>query len=262
MSHKEKARAGYDAIVIPTYHRGNTIGTDTLNTLVGLGTDMTRVHVFIGGDQDGYAGAKDFHNTVNWHTAPTGLGPAMNHIRDTFPEGANIVSMDDDVLRIHQLTPDGKRLQPITPAGWDEMLNRSFDFLRAQRITIWSTALTSNPFYMANKWAAGFYKISGQLYGYINDRSIRITEPAKQDLELSAHHFLRDGALGRLNNITIDTQPMRKQPGGLQHDGARDTLEKQATASMLDRFPAIMVYKPVGTHPQDDLDMKRNGTKR
>jgi hypothetical protein len=246
----------YDAICIPTYGRGNTIGTDTLNTLATMGTDMSKVHVYIGSDMTEYADAMDFHNTVNWGPAPKGYGPAQNHIRTQHPAGARIIIMDDDVLAIRRLTTDGKHLEDIDAQGWDTLTTEAFQTLQTERITLWGLTTTTNPFYMSDAWKVGLYMVHGPTFGYINTPAIPgLREASKQDWETTANHFTHAGAVLRINNHAIVTKPMRTNPGGQVTAQAESRLaqEREASRNLLNRFPALLRNKSNGASPEDDL---------
>lgn len=243
-----------DGITVPTYHRGDTIGQHTLTTLAKAGVDMSLVHVYVGGGD--YTQARDKWPTCNWHAAPPGKGPAENHIRDQWPRGAHLIGCDDDITHIQHLDSAGKKLIDADKDWWDTTTAQAFRFLQRERLSIWGVSHSRNSFYMTHQWKVGAYPVVGYFYGHINNPDIRITEPGKQDIELSLLHYERDGALVRLNDVSIGTKPMREYAGGLQHDGHRTELERQSTVSLLKRFPSLVEPVTNGRHEQDDLRMK------
>lgn len=231
----------YDAICIPTYDRADTIGEDTIGTLLRYGTPAERIHVYVGPKGD-YTQVKAEHPDINWHTAPAGYGPAQNHIRATHQAGHRIIVMDDDVRGIRRLAPGGKKLEDIDAQGWADLTTNAFAQCARERITLWGLNATGNHFYMRNRAVVGLYFAIGNCFGYINDPSIEVEEPSKQDWEITLIHYVRDGGVLRVDDHTAHVRPMRTFKGGqvsAQGD-ARMEAEHEAQAGLLRRFPALV----------------------
>jgi hypothetical protein len=235
----------YDAICIPTYDRADTISEDTIGTLLGYGTPPEKIHVFVGPKGD-YTQPKAEHPTINWHTAPAGYGHAQNHIRQQFPAGHRMVLMDDDVRGIRRLAPGGKNLEDLDAQGWEDLTSSAFEQCRRERVTLWGLNATGNHFYMRNRSVVGLYFAIGNCFGYINDPTIRVQEPSKQDYEITLIHYERDGGVLRVDDHTAHGRPMRTFKGGqvAAQGDARVQAEHEAQAGLLRRFPALV-------HPKD-----------
>ena len=93
--------------------------------------------------------------------------------------------------------------------------------------------------------SVGLYFIVGTCYGNIirHDEDLVLTIGEKEDYQRSIQYYLKDGAVVRLDSITIKSA-FYTEPGGLQH-GDRGAREEVGAKALVKAYPDLcsMYYR-------------------
>lgn len=223
-------------VAIPTYHRVATLNKRTLPALLDRGVPADRITVFAGDREDYRLPAG-----VQLERVPAGLQHASNAITDYYPEDAEIVRCDDDMLGVVRLNDEGK-MRYVEDLG--PLFDAAFARLFAEHLTLWGVGPVAGPAFLLPRWEPGLWFCIGTVFGVRNRRKIRSTLPVKNDYERTLQHWQHAGAVLRLRDTSFRAEPMRSARGGLQSDlNERRTAEVLAVASLIDRWPAVIRAK-------------------
>ena len=230
-------------IAIPSYRRPHILFEKTLAMLKTAKIPLTCVHVFVADDEDFLAYKTALPPKVHIIKGVKGITPQRRFITTYFPQGTQVVSIDDDVETVYRLA-NGK-LQPILHE-LDSFFKTAFKECKKNNRFIWGVYPTPNPFYMKARApiSTDFKFILGTFYGFINrhDPSLVPTVAEKEDFEVSALYSLKDGGTLRFNDVCIKTR-FHNATGGL---GAfKDRLETNeiAAKTLVTKYPDMFRIK-------------------
>jgi hypothetical protein len=144
-----------------------------------------------------------------------GLCAIRNFITAYYSEGTLLLSMDDDLQQILRKV-DHKCFSQVRSLE-TEVIEPGFRACERHHARLWGVYAAANPFFMKHRVSVGLYFIVGSLFGCINRRGARyqITLDEKDDYERSIQFYLADGAVCRLDSVTVKTRYYR-EPGGMQ----------------------------------------------
>ena len=164
-----------------------------------------------------------------------GLKNQRNFIMDYYPEGAQIVQMDDDLDKIVELVVSRKSkhsshkilsrkssirkmVRPITDL--DEFIRNAFRICKEKKIHLWGVYPLSNSRFMTPTMTTDLRFIVGPMWGIINRhrQDLKLTIDEKENAERTLQHWVIDNAVLRFNNIGIETK-YYKNKGGMQNEG-------------------------------------------
>lgn len=216
-------------IAIPSYKRDQTVKNKTLKTLEEYNVPPELVTVFVA-DQEEYDRYRKTLADTRWKNieiGKPGLSKVRNHIRMFYPEGTNLVNLDDDLMQIlHRV--DEKTLKPV-PDLMKDVFQRGFDLLQEHDSKLWGIYAASNPFFMKKDASVGLYYIIGSCWGHIvrHDSDLLLTLEDKEDFERTLQYYVKDGKVLRLDNITVKSL-YYTEPGGMQVERTSDRILKSA----------------------------------
>jgi len=136
-----------------------------------------------------------------------GLVPQRKVITDSWPNGKQIISFDDDV-----------KLVDLKMAGYkslDAFFKDAFEECKKQKAYIWGVYPVYNPFFRKGqqKITTCLNYIVGAFYGYINRPKLHKIEPVltrengqKEDVERTLRYFVNDGIVLRFNRVGFVTK--------------------------------------------------------
>jgi hypothetical protein len=142
-----------------------------------------------------------------------GMGAIRNFIHKYYPENTYLVSLDDDLQGILRWV--NKK------TFWDvfclerEVIEPGFRACERSGARLWGIYAAGNPFFMKQRISTDFRFIVGSLYGCINRHDCLVSRDDKEDSERSILFYLADGAVCRLNHVTVKTA-YYTEPGGMQ----------------------------------------------
>jgi hypothetical protein len=229
-------------IAIPSYKRSQTIVEKTLKYLMETDVFLKDVTVFVADKKElqEYIQVLKVDNKIKDLSIIVGvptLRGQRKFIREYYPSGSHVFSIDDDIEGIYEATKptrDGlKKLVELKGfLSHAEKMCRKFD------ITLWGTSAVFNPFFMYGKGVSFDLKyICGGAYGEIvsRDKSLDVILEDKEDFERSIRHFIKKGRVMRYNSFALNTQGY-KGAGGMQETRTKERVSNSAKW-LLKEFP-------------------------
>jgi hypothetical protein len=223
-------------VAIPTYHRSNTIVHKSLKTLQEGGVPAGRIVLFVANREEEalYKAAIPNGRIV---VGVPGIAKQRTFIREYFPVGQRVVSIDDDVEGLFR-KKGPKGLLKIKDV--DAFFKAAFGTLEKEGLYLWGVYPVRNPFFMKDGVSTGLKFIIGALHGYIvrHDKDIipSVDSEGKEDYEQSILYYKKDGGVVRFNDVGIKTQFLAK--GGLGPD--RFAMNKAAANYLVLKYPDIV----------------------
>lgn len=239
---------GYDEVAVCSYGRAETVGRDTLATMLRGGVPGEKIKVYTPQVEEYREALREDAGLsgIDVIEAPKGLHNAQNMVLDEHRPGSRVVFADDDVRAVNRLvTRRGKgslREQGDLPG----LFTAAFERAAQERVTLWGLYPVHNAFYMKPAVRVGLWFCIGQLFGVIvtEDRQYGSDEAAKKgDYERTLLHFERDGGVMRMDWLASDCAPMRTAAGG-NASPERAAEERRAVESLERRWPGLVHRKP------------------
>jgi len=131
-----------------------------------------------------------------------GLIQQKQFIYDYYPDGTEVVMMDDDIE--HFITWDKKVLRDIRP-----IIHKGFRHCKERGARLWGIYPVANPFFFSRDVSYGLKFIIGNLYGFIKHGLSEIPADVishKEDIYRSCAYFKRDGVIVRINDVAPVTK--------------------------------------------------------
>ena len=227
-----------------------------------LNVDPNKVTIFVGDlDQE-----KEYRNVLsdtqykNIVVGVPGMGAIRNFIQQYYPEGTYILNLDDDLIEIHYRKNE-KVLESIT--NLDDVVKAGFEACEKNNANLWGVYAASNPFFMHDRVAVGLYYVIGSMWGCINHHGDKynVSLDDKEDYERSLKYYIADGAVCRLDYITVKSN-YYKEPGGMQVTRTSERIEESAKI-LAERYPdyCTMYYRKTTGHAELKLRDKTKSNK-
>lgn len=228
-------------IAIPSYKRQEILAAKSLKTLIDGGVSPKKIHIFVANkeEEDLYEKAipKDMYGKIV--VGVKGITNQRKFILKYFPEGTEIVSIDDDVEGLFKMKGPTKLLKI---KDVDKFFRDAFQKLHKDGFFIWGIYPVHNPFFMKDKVTTDLKFIIGTMYGFINRHDQKLQPNSKikekEDVETSILYYLKDGGVVRYNNITIKTKFHAE--GGLGKTEGRFEANKEAAAYLEKTYPDLV----------------------
>lgn len=225
-------------IVIPTYNRPELIQVKTLALLHRHKINPNQITLFVANKEqsDLYKEKVPAFLYGSIVVGVIGLKNQRNFIMDYYPEGTQIVQMDDDLDKIMELVVKRretrktkksmltrkssveKSVKPIVDL--DGFIRKAFSICKEKKIYLWGVYPLSNARFMTPTMTTDLRFIVGPMWGIINRhrQDLRLTIDEKENAERTLQHWVIDNAVLRFNNIGIETR-YYKNKGGMQNEG-------------------------------------------
>lgn len=235
-------------IVIPSYNRVELIQSKTLKLLQHHKIDSRKIKIFVAN--------KEQHDLYK-NTIPAtlygeiiigviGLKNQRNFIMNYYPEGQQIVQMDDDLEKIVELTTgptaDRKSTRRMTDIkDLDSFIKRAFNMCKTKGIYLWGVYPLANARFMTPKITTDLRFIVGPMWGMINRHrtELKLTIDEKENAERTLQYYSMDGAVLRFNNVGIETRYYTNK-GGMQDEGKNRKAEALKSVYYLhDKYPKL-----------------------
>ena len=233
----KKSKSDY-VVAIPSYKRWDEITKKTLPTLKKGKVNKDKIFVFVANktEEKQYRDKMDPSTYGKIVVGKKGLVPQRRYISQYFNEGTHIVSMDDDVKNMIQLTKDDK-LKHLR--NLDSFFRKAFQTLEKKKLYLWGVYPVKNNMFMKRNMTTDLRFVIGVVHGYINRHS-RDLYPSpksvgKEDIEQSILFYLKDEGVLRFNDITFST--VFNAPGGLGTN--RYQMNKNAQEYLVKKYPKI-----------------------
>ena len=226
---KQKKTTSY-VVAIPSYNRPEAIVQKSLKTLADGGVPHNLVHIFVANktEEKRYKESVPSNMYGKIVVGKIGITEQRKFIIKYYPEGQEVVSIDDDVEGLYRKKSDSEL---VKIKNVHKFFLNAFDVLKKEHLFIWGIYPVFNPFFMKNKTTNDLKFIIGTLHGFIN-RKTKTIQPSskikeKEDYEQSIKYFIKDGGVVRFNDITIKAK--KHAPGGLGL--TKDRLEANRVAA-------------------------------
>jgi hypothetical protein len=228
-------------IAIPSYRRASGVREKTLAVLSKHNIDPERVTVFVANEQEYDDYAKELKNTPykNIVVGEITLQAQRRVIQKYYPVGTNLVCFDDDVYDVLRKVDD-KTVVPVENLE-EQVIFRGFNECIKHNAYLFGVYAVNNPMFMKNRVSVGLYFCVGALWGVINrhDSDLVCTIDEKEDYQRTLQHYLKDGAVIRLDDVTIKTK-YYNEPGGMQGTDARKEENITKNAKLLaEQYPDL-----------------------
>jgi len=223
-------------IAIPSYKRSVTLKKKTLSFLDSEGFDKEQITIFVANEEE----KEDYEQVLRLDykivVGVKGIANQRLFIRNYYPEGTHILSMDDDIRKIKMLRKN---------MSFKALVENLFDCLKDHKVTTWGIYPTNNLFFCKDRVLIGNLYIIACCYGFINRKDIveygenNEDYSVKEDVWYSLKRIELDGAVLRYEGACPDTDYYAK--GGLSEFR---TLEKEEEISkkIVGLFPSLCKY--------------------
>lgn len=220
-------------VAIPSYSRPIQLRDKTLNFLSVSGVPADIITVFVATESERQIYSENLIAGTYKEIVvgvPT-ISAQRSFIRNYYPEGTKVLSVDDDIKKIKMLNP-----RPLIP-----IINQLFKWCEEENITTWGIYPVNNLFYCKERAITGLSYIVACFYGFINKNDTEYPPwYCKEDKWYSIHRYLKDGATLRYEGMCPDTTYYGR--GGLSCYRTL-VLEKEHTEQIVALFPNIAKYQ-------------------
>ena len=219
-------------ITIPSYNRAEGLRDKTLTMLKKQGVPKGKINIFVANKEEEKKYKEiiptDMYNKII--VGVKGLLPQLQYIKKYYPEGKQIVRIDDDIYTIfkkkHKISEgvSRRKMDETRLLNLDDFIKKAFDTLQKENLTFWGVNKTSNPFFMTDGYTTDLRLIVGAVNGWINshnpsyDYKINTkTNYTGEDIERTLRHYITDGGIVRFNDVGFTTDGLMTT-GGIHTD--------------------------------------------
>ena len=205
-------------IVIPSYKRKNLLKSTTLKLLENI---KAPIHLLLS-EGDDY----DVSHNIKKILAPNGIGNVRNFIRQKY-NGRRIIMIDDDIDSIDILI--NNKLEPVKDLN--KLINYGFQACEENMSKIWAVNLFHNAFYCRDSISTKICYMNGSFTGLDltgNEEPLKTSIDHFEDFDFTIQHYIRDGAVCKLNNICLKTKCFRANGGIAEQVGGLDKRKQTA----------------------------------
>lgn len=227
---------------IPTYKRPKMILDLTMAYLKRCSIPASCIDVFVSSyyELDAYTSTLcadiDCNNIIVCNV--DNVRDKFNYIHSYYPEGTNVVVIEDDIECIKRLAGYNK-LSEVNEGliGFCEV---GFDACVKFNTKLWGISSNNNPFFLKDTQAGPCFKlIVANMYGFISEQPpILITQHSKTDYERTILYTRKYGSVIRLDYLCPITKNY-KNAGGMQEltDNERAKMEADAVEYLAKTHP-------------------------
>lgn len=234
-------------IAIPSYQRAELLKLKTLTVLQKYKIPRNRIYVFLANEDE----LENYNKVIpkdmygKFIVGVKGLKNQRNFITKYFPEGQEIVNMDDDIYGFNTLAFKSKKktsssrlvslkknklnayLKPLPDL--DIFFQNSFKLLKKQNIFLWGIYPINNAYFMFSKMTTDLRLIVGPCWGNINRHAtdLTLTIDEKEDVERTLQYYTKDNGVIRFNYVSVQTNYYKTKGGmqALERDRKKDALD-------------------------------------
>jgi hypothetical protein len=229
-------------IAIPSYRRHELIKERTLSMLEDGCVDKKSIHIFVSSkdEEKNYEYLKDEGYNVVYEKELSNLQEKNNFILDYFGVGQRIVVIEDDIRKLVRKKGNSK----VPFSDFPALMRDAWQSCKDSGAKIWGINPTDNGLYMKDRIDTTLKLVAGYLYGVeiTSDRFLRCGTETKHDYERTLLHYIRHGAVIRIDYIGQQSYSF-KEKGGLQNQysvEARIQREQDGCQYLLRRFPHLV----------------------
>lgn len=235
-------------IAVPSYKRPHFLVSQTIQTLKGLGSDLSNVTVFVANPEEKAiytAASQTVGLSLNIVVGVPGLlAQRVWYNTQYYSSDTKILNLDDDIAGLFQKTPDNK----VVPYSGtlDEMVRAGFETCDEHGARLWGIAAALNGYFLKNTTTVGLRYVCGIFHGsYAGDDVLcggdRVQESSGEDFETTLRSFKKYGKVVRLDGYAPKTKYFAE--GGIQAEiggkSERDADHSRALESIASRYPDL-----------------------
>lgn len=248
-------------IAIPSYRRANTLKDKTLKVLANHNIDPKKVTIFVGNTKEleDYQTALSDSPYNNIVVGEVGMGAIRRFIQKHYAENTPVMNFDDDLSEVLTKESD-KKMIPVHNLEQDVIL-RGFRACSENNANLFGVYAAANAMFMKHRIAVGLYYCIGSCWGMFNrhDKDLSVTLDDKEDFERTLQHYVKDGKIVRLDDITVKSK-YYTEDGGMQVTRTNDRILESAEI-LAKRYPTLcsMYIRETTGHAELRLRDKSNG---
>ena len=120
-----------------------------------------------------------------------------------------------------------------------EVICRGFVECQKHGANLFGVYAAANAMFMKNRVAVGLYYCIGSCWGLItrHDKVLTVTLDDKEDFERTLQHYVKDGKVVRLDDITVKSK-YYTEDGGMQVTRTSERIHESAQI-LVDRYPGL-----------------------
>ena len=224
------------AVAIPSYRRIDGLANKTLPLLLRGGVPTRALHFFLDEEEiDRYR--KYLPSDATFHTCGRDICAVRNDIVRAFPEGARVVSVDDD---IEALVCAVDRKRPFAQlADIDGFIRLAFEVCDSVGLGMWGIYPVGapNPYFMRQEVTFDLRVIVAAFMGFVNrhDDVGLVDVPDKEEVQRTIKRYVAEGGVVRFSCIAPVTRYYENE-GGLSTWRSRARNDACARA-LVARYP-------------------------
>jgi hypothetical protein len=207
-------------IAIPSFKRSATLKRKTLAFLESEGFPKESITIFVADSNELFTYKEELGDSYKIVVGFPGISNQRTFIRNYYPEGTKILSLDDDIRKI-KFMRDNLTLKTLS--------EKLFALLEKENLTTWGLYPVNNLFFCKDRVLIGSLYIIGCCYGFINKKDFIIypeETSGKEDCWYSLKRVELDGAVLRYEGCCPDTDYYAS--GGLAESRTLASEEKAA----------------------------------
>ena len=228
-------------IAIPSYKRANTLRDKTAALLERYNVPSENVIIFVANEEERVAYAEALKDSPYSYivVGVVGMGAIRNFIRDYFDEGECVVNLDDDLSSFKKKDPNNEKKMIDVDDVMSEVFLPMKKLMEENNNSLCGVYAASNAFFMNYEAKVGLYYCIGSCWGNINshDPDLYVQLDDKEDFERTLQHYVKDGSVCRLDNITVISK-YYTEDGGMQVERTVERIDKSAD-ELVRRYPDL-----------------------
>lgn len=230
-------------LAVPSYKRAETFRDKTCALLERHDVDPARVSLFLASEEEmeKYKVAlkkTKYAHGFNFAVGKPGMGAIRNFIQTYYPEGTAVMNLDDDLSDVMEKISD-KKMEPLKDGTFQEkVVLRGFEECHAHGANLFGVYAAANAMFMKHRVAVGLYYCVGSCFGLItrHDDDLRVRLDDKEDFERTLQHFVKDGCVVRLDDVTVKTKYYGV--GGMESERTSQRI-LESSEDLVRRFPSL-----------------------
>jgi len=225
--------------VIPSYNRIDSLKTKTLALLEQYDIPKEQVYIFTAPSEfESYQKACPDYNVV---CGELGLKNQRNYITNFFPEGAPLVSLDDDIEKLYTFKRDQPRIRAnlVPIEDLKSLVEGAFLVTKVHNLNFWGISPSDNNLFLKEGYSTNLKFCIGHMWGCYNCKEIVLTLDYKEDYERTLKFYQRDGGVLRMNWVCAKTKMYQAGGIGLKQKQRLEHNMKSAR-DLVDLFPGLV----------------------